>query len=214
MILQNFFRKLSFLKNKFVKKFYKNKNKFNVRHNFCCGSSRNLGRSCNMWGRGGGRLEVHMNLMPPRVSKVSFFPFFWPSGRLLIEGLRAFQIPVFVSCNEKRHIQWQFCKEIALNKIILRYQARITYFFHNLIGKNHFATTLYVIGSFFPALAARGRVNSCVQCFVYKKKRRIVSVPRMSALFFHRPPIYERATDHKNTKGCSHLGKKCGWDQV
>ena len=35
-------------------------------------------------------------------------------------------------------------------------------------------------------------------------------VPRMSALFFHRPPIYERATDHTYTKGCGHLGKKCG----
>jgi hypothetical protein len=39
-------------------------------------------------------------------------------------------------------------------------------------------------------------------------------VPLMSALFFHRPPIYERATDHKYTNGCSHLGKKRGWDQV
>ena len=26
-------------------------------------------------GEGGGGLEVHMNLMPPRVSKVSFFPY-------------------------------------------------------------------------------------------------------------------------------------------
>ncbi len=41
-----------------------------------------------------------------------------------------------------------------------------------------------------------------------------ISVPRMSALFFHRPPIYERATDHTYTKGCGHLGKKCGWDQM
>jgi hypothetical protein len=39
-------------------------------------------------------------------------------------------------------------------------------------------------------------------------------VPRMSALFFHQPPIYERATDHTYTKGCGHLGTKCGWDQV
>ena len=38
----------------------------------------------------------------------------------------------------------------------------------------------------------------------------IIVVPRMSALFFHRPPIYERATDHTYTKGCSHPGKKCG----
>jgi hypothetical protein len=45
-------------------------------------------------GEGGRGLEVHMNLMPPRVSKVSFFsPYFGPSGRLLIEGIRAFQIP-------------------------------------------------------------------------------------------------------------------------
>jgi len=41
-----------------------------------------------------------------------------------------------------------------------------------------------------------------------------ITVPRMSALFCHRLPIYERATDHKYTKGCSHLGKKRGWDQV
>ncbi len=37
----------------------------------------------------------------------------------------------------------------------------------------------------------------------------ILPVPRMSALFFHRPPICERATDHTYTKGCGHLGKKC-----
>jgi hypothetical protein len=39
-------------------------------------------------------------------------------------------------------------------------------------------------------------------------------VPRMYALFFHRLSIYRRATDHKFIKGCSHLGKKCGQDQV
>jgi hypothetical protein len=38
---------------------------------------------------------------------------------------------------------------------------------------------------------------------------RIHVVPRMSALFFHRPPICGRATDHTYTKGCGHLGKKC-----
>ena len=31
----------------------------------------------------------------------------------------------------------------------------------------------------------------------------------MSALFLHRPPICERATDHTYTKGCSLSGKKC-----
>ncbi len=56
-------------------------------------------------GGGGGGMEVHMNLMPPGVSKVSFFPYFGPSGQLLMEGIRAFQIPFFVTCNEKRHIQ-------------------------------------------------------------------------------------------------------------
>jgi hypothetical protein len=33
-----------------------------------------------------------------------FFPYFGPSGRLLMEGIRAFQIPIFVTCTEKRHI--------------------------------------------------------------------------------------------------------------
>ncbi len=41
---------------------------------------------------GGGGLEVHMNLMPPRIPKVSFFLYFGPSGRLQMEGIRAFQI--------------------------------------------------------------------------------------------------------------------------
>jgi hypothetical protein len=54
---------------------------------------------------GGGGLEVHMNLMPPRVSKVSYFSIFGPSGWLLMEGIRAFQIQFFVTYNEKRHIQ-------------------------------------------------------------------------------------------------------------
>ncbi len=40
------------------------------------------------------------------------------------------------------------------------------------------------------------------------------TVPRMSALFFHRLSICERATDHKYIKGCSHLGMKRGQDQV
>jgi hypothetical protein len=45
-------------------------------------------------GKGGGGLEVHMNLMPPGVSKVSLFPiYFGPSGRLHMEGIRAFQRP-------------------------------------------------------------------------------------------------------------------------
>ncbi len=52
---------------------------------------------------------------------------------------------------------------------------------------------------------------SCLCTFNHiPPKNATVCVPRMSALFFHRPPIYERATDHKYTKGFSHLGKKCG----
>jgi hypothetical protein len=48
VILQNYFRKLSFLQNKFERKKISS-------HNFCCGSRKNPGRSCNMWGKGGGR---------------------------------------------------------------------------------------------------------------------------------------------------------------
>jgi hypothetical protein len=83
-----------------VKKFIRTKTNSMFTHHFCYGSSRNLGRSCNMWGRG-GRLEVHMNLMPPRVSKISFFFHILD----LLGSIRAFQIPIFVSCSEKRHIQ-------------------------------------------------------------------------------------------------------------
>jgi hypothetical protein len=53
VILQNYFRKLSFLQNKLVKNLLRKKNKFIVTHNFCCGSRKNPGRSCNMWGKGG-----------------------------------------------------------------------------------------------------------------------------------------------------------------
>ncbi|MFN9983822.1 MAG: hypothetical protein ACK53Y_28105, partial [bacterium] len=47
----------------------------------------------------------------------------------------------------------------ALNNIILRKQARITYFFQNFKAKDHFVMTLYMIGRFFSALAARDRVK-------------------------------------------------------
>jgi hypothetical protein len=53
-----------------------------------------------MWGRGGG-LEVHMNLMLPGVSKVSFFPYFGPSGWLLMKGIRAFPIPFLLRVMKK-----------------------------------------------------------------------------------------------------------------
>jgi hypothetical protein len=53
VILQNYFRKLLFFGNKFVKKFYKHKNKCNVTHKFFRASRRNLARSCNLRGKGG-----------------------------------------------------------------------------------------------------------------------------------------------------------------
>jgi hypothetical protein len=38
---------------------------------------------CNTVGRG----EVQMNLMPPPMPKIAFFPYFVSSERLLLEGL-------------------------------------------------------------------------------------------------------------------------------
>ncbi len=68
-------------------------------------------------GKGGGGREVHMNLMLPGVSKVIFFsPYFGPSGRLLMEGIRAFQIPFFDTCNGKRHIQLHFLEGDCLKQ--------------------------------------------------------------------------------------------------
>jgi hypothetical protein len=66
-----------------------------------------------MWGRDGGKLEVHMNLMPPGVSKVRFFPYFGPSGQLLLEGRRAFQIPIFVTCKKKNT-----CNDIYARRLL------------------------------------------------------------------------------------------------
>ncbi len=68
VILQHYFRKLSFLKNNLVDKFYDKKYLCSF---FLSRGHKNLGRSCNRWGRG-GELEVHMNLMPPRVAKIGF----------------------------------------------------------------------------------------------------------------------------------------------
>ncbi len=46
-------------------------------HNFVCDSRRILAWSCNWRGKGVGALEVHINLMPPGVTKISFFSIFW-----------------------------------------------------------------------------------------------------------------------------------------
>ena len=48
VILQNYFRKLSFLKKSLLEVYKKKKINSMLQINFCCGSSRKLGRSCNM----------------------------------------------------------------------------------------------------------------------------------------------------------------------
>ncbi len=56
-------------------------------------------------GEMGGRAGSSYELDAARSIKSKFFPYFGPSGRLLMEGIRAFQIPFFVICIEKRHAQ-------------------------------------------------------------------------------------------------------------
>ncbi len=41
-------------------------------------------------------LKVHMNLMMPGVTKVGFFPYFGSSRWLLIEGIIALQIQIYI----------------------------------------------------------------------------------------------------------------------
>ncbi len=55
---------------------------------------------------GGGRAGSSYELDAAQSIQSKFFsPYFGPSGRLLMEGIRAFQIVFFITCNEKRHIQ-------------------------------------------------------------------------------------------------------------
>ncbi len=57
-------------------------------------------------GLGEGRAGSSYELDAAQSIQSKFFsPYFGHSGRLLMEGIRAFQIPFFVTCNEKRHIQ-------------------------------------------------------------------------------------------------------------
>ncbi len=56
------------------------------------------------WERGGGGLEVYINLMPPGVTKITSFPYFGPSGRHPLEGTRALPIQFAINCNEKRDL--------------------------------------------------------------------------------------------------------------
>jgi hypothetical protein len=76
VILQNYFRKLSFLKKSLLEVFKKKKKIQCYKLIFAVAAVENLAgvATCR---EGGGGLEVHMNLMPPRIPKVSFFPIFW-----------------------------------------------------------------------------------------------------------------------------------------
>jgi len=157
-----YFRKLSFWTNKFAKQILLTKIFFKVAKDFYCCGCRNLGGSWNSWGWGRGAQEVKLDLMPPRMPKVSIFPLFLIFRAASCGRPQDFQVLFLVVWNEKRYLQWHFCKEIALNNIILRKQARITYFFQNFEAKDHFAVTLYKIGRFFSALAARDRVKEVI----------------------------------------------------
>jgi hypothetical protein len=77
VILQNYFRKLSFLKNNLVNKFYDTKYLCSLHIIFYAVAIKNLAGVATGGGGGGGGLEVHMNLMPPGVAKIGFFSLFW-----------------------------------------------------------------------------------------------------------------------------------------
>ena len=53
VILQNYFRKLSFLQNKFVRNFLRKKISSLLHIIFAVVAEKNPGRGCNMWGKGG-----------------------------------------------------------------------------------------------------------------------------------------------------------------
>ncbi len=74
VIFQNYFRKLSFLNNKFVRSFIRPKINSILHISFAVAAVETLAgvATCGE-GEGGGGLEVHMNLMLPEVSKVIFF---------------------------------------------------------------------------------------------------------------------------------------------
>ena len=119
VILQNYFRKLSFLNNKFVRRFFKNKiiqiiiQKNSMLHIiFSIGAVETLAGVATCGERGGG-LEVHMNLMPPRVSKVSPFSLFWIIQAASCGRHDSLPNSIFCSWNEKRILWWYFCKESA-----------------------------------------------------------------------------------------------------
>jgi hypothetical protein len=52
-------------------------------------------------GNNDARGEVYMNLMPPPLPKLPLFSYFVLSGRLLLEGLRAFHSQIYFAKLEK-----------------------------------------------------------------------------------------------------------------
>jgi hypothetical protein len=152
--VETYFRKLSFWSNKFVKQLLLTQKFKKVTKIFCCGGCKNLGGSWNGGGGGGGAQEVKIDLMHTGVPKVSNFSLF-----LIFQVAscgRPKSLPSSVSFYlrwKKRTLQLHFCKEIALNNMILRKQARITNFFKILEVK----TTLqwlftWLEGFFLPSL--------------------------------------------------------------
>ncbi len=101
----------------FVQKMYKsytNKFFFGIIQFFCQSKPaffkkriEGLSGLCNT---GAGR-EVPMNFMLPRRNNVSFYSYFVSSGRLLLEGYRAFQSVGYCFIREKSHPECKFCKE-------------------------------------------------------------------------------------------------------
>jgi hypothetical protein len=77
LIIQNYFQELSLLNNKFVRSFIITKIN-SILHiiNISYGSSRNLGWSCNMWGRG-GRAGSSYELDAAQSIQSKFFSLFW-----------------------------------------------------------------------------------------------------------------------------------------
>ncbi len=83
-ILQNYFQKLLCFGNKFVEKFYKDKNKCNVTHTFCCASRRNLASSCKGWERvGRARGSYELDAVRSNQTKLLFHILDLPGGILL-----------------------------------------------------------------------------------------------------------------------------------
>jgi hypothetical protein len=101
VILQNYFRKLSFLKKEFVRSFLRTKINSMFHIIFAKTAVETLAGIATC-GERGGRAGSSYELDAARSIQSKFI-----SHILALPGgcLRAFQIPFFVSCNEKRHIK-------------------------------------------------------------------------------------------------------------